>query len=962
MAEKKKSSISESQRFPVVGIGASAGGLEAIEKFLSHVPVNSGMAYVVIQHLDPTQKGMLPELLQRISRMKVYQVSEKMSVKPNCVYVIPPNKSMSISHGNLVLSEPLEIRGLRLPVDFFLRSLAAERKELAIGLILSGMGSDGTLGIQAIKERNGIVMVQEPETAKFDSMPRNAINSAVVDIVAPVEELPGKLKEFFSQFPVINLNGEIDIKDKSALEKIILLLRSHTGSDFTSYKKSMIYRRIERRMGVHKIKTISAYFNFLKENGKEMDILFKELLIGVTNFFRDADVWQKLVESVLPNYITNHTSDSELRAWVVGCSTGEEAYSLAILFKEAIGKISLKGHLSLQIFATDLDNDAIEIARRGVFPINISNDVPDALLKRYFTKTDEGFRIKTEIREMIVFAKHNIIMDPPFTKIDIISCRNLLIYLEPVLQNKILGLFYYSANPEGIMILGSSETLGKQSRLFSPVDNKLKIYRRSSTASIPDLFAFPSSFIRTNPNHSEKILQTKSSEDIQTLADRMLLEKFSPVGVLVNESGDIIYFSGRTGKYLEPAAGKVNMNVFAMLREGLMNEFPVAFQKAITGNEPVVLSNIKVGRNGGSHFVDVSIQRIDKPGPLKGTVMIMFSDVPQVTEIKSLAKKVTGKTNIRQLELEKELQTKREEMQNTLEEIQSSQEELKSTNEELQSTNEELQSTNEELTSSKEEMQSLNEELQTVNAELQAKVDDFMRVNNDMKNLLNSTDIATLFLDKELNIRRYTTQATQIFKLIKSDIGRPFTDQVSDLIYPDLESDALEVLRTLVFIQKQIPTTDHRWYSIRIMPYRTSDDRIDGLVITFINITELKQADAKLFEKEQFIHLLAKNTSNVILTLSSDFKIQFLNPVAEQYFGKKREQVLNLSFIQLFISDAMQNKVENDLKKVMKTDKDGKLKIQTIADGKNLRISDWSVTIQHNDMKMPAGLVLITSK
>ena len=466
MSEKKKSSISESQRFPVVGIGASAGGLEAIEKFLSHVPENSGMAYVVIQHLDPTQKGMLPELLQRISRMKVYQVSEKMSVKPNCVYVIPPNKSMSILHGDLILSEPLEIRGLRLPVDFFLRSLAAERKELSVGLILSGMGSDGTLGIQAIKERNGIVMAQDPETAKFDSMPRNAINSAVVDIVAPVEQLPGKLMEFFSQVPVVNLTGEIAIKDKSALEKIILLLRSHTGSDFSSYKKSMIYRRIERRMGVHKIKTISAYFSFLNENGKEMDILFKELLIGVTNFFRDPDMWEKLEKSVLPNYITSYTSDSELRAWVVGCSTGEEAYSLAILFREAIGKISLKGHLSLQIFATDLDNEAIEIARRGVFPINISNDVPDALLKRYFIKTDEGFRIKTEIREMIVFAKHNIIMDPPFTKIDIISCRNLLIYLEPVLQNKIVGLFYYSANPEGIMILGSSETLGKQSRLF----------------------------------------------------------------------------------------------------------------------------------------------------------------------------------------------------------------------------------------------------------------------------------------------------------------------------------------------------------------------------------------------------------------------------------------------------------------------------------------------------------------
>jgi len=962
-SSKEKVFDPDTGQFPIVGIGASAGGLEALEQFLGNVPENTGMAYIVIQHLDPTQKGMLPELLQRITKMKVFQVKDRMVVNPNCVYVIPPNKSMSILRGVLHLFEPLEARGLRLPIDFFLRSLADDRHERSIGVILSGMGSDGCLGLNTIKEKNGIVMVQDPVTAKFDSMPRNAIDTVMVDIVAPADELPLRLFDFLKHIPIVKSGLETDNNDKSALGKIIIILRTHTGNDFSLYKKNTIYRRIERRMGVHKIDRISSYVRFLQENPKEVDILFKELMIGVTNFFRDASVWKKLKDKVIPNLIADLPDGSILRAWVPGCSTGEEAYSLAIVFKEVLEKINPHGGISLQIFATDLDNEAIEIARKGTFPANIAADVSPDRLHRFFTLTDDGYRINTEIRELVVFAKHNIIMQPPFTKIDILSCRNLLIYMDIELQKKLLGLFYYSINPDGIMLLGSSETPGTQSHLFTPVDTKLKIFKRSAITPIPGLFDFPSSISRTNPNDIEKQISDKSPFNIQTLADQLLLQHFSPAGVLVNENGDIIYFSGHTGKYLEPAVGKANLNIFAMLREGLRDKFPAAFRKAILKKDIVVLHNIKIGTNGGSQTLNISIQWIDKPEPLNGMVMIIFTDVPVLTDIQLQAKK--GKkalSNSRRSELDKELQLAREEVQNTLEEMQTSQEELKSTNEELQSTNEELQSTNEELTTSKEEMQSMNEELQTLNAELQLKVDDFSRVNNDMKNLLNSTDIATLFLDKELNIRRYTNQATNIFKLIKSDIGRPFTDQVSDLIYPELAADALEVLRTLVFIQKQIPTKDGRWFSIRIMPYRTFDDRIDGLVITFINHSDLKQAEVKLNETEQMNRLLLNSSSDVIIKLSTDWKILEFNTEAEKFFGKKCEHAINKNFIQMFLPEPVQKKTEKEMNKLLKNGLDGKFKMQVKAAGGNMPVVEWFVNILLNNLKITTGMMIITKK
>ena len=830
---------------PIVGIGASAGGLEALEQFFENVPENSGLAFVVIQHLDPNHAGIMPDLLQRATLMKVIQASDHLKVHANHVYVIPPNRNMSILNGYLYLFEPVESRGLRLPIDYFFRSLADDQHENSIGIILSGMGSDGSLGLKAIKEKNGIVAVQDPSTAKFNGMPNSAANAVVVDILAPANEIPDKLIAFLKLCPAITQKTEIDDKSKSNLEKIVILLRAQTGHDFSMYKKNTLFRRIERRMNVHQIEKISNYVRFLQENPNETEILFKELLIGVTNFFRDAVVWEKLKEKVLPDLMKELPDGYVFRAWVTGCSTGEEAYSLAIVFKEAYEKIKQHKNFTLQIFATDIDSDAIEKGRKGFFNANIAADVSPERLSHFFVKEENGFRVNTIIREMVVFAPHNVIKDPPFTKLDLLFCRNLLIYMEAELQKKLLNLFHYSLINEGVMLLGSAEN--SQNNLFSAIDAKLKIYKRSASAANTELTDFPGSFTHTMKKTSESQKPVIVTENIQTLAHQVLLQRFAPASVLINSEGDILFITGRTGKYLEPSAGKANMNIYAMAREGLQNELPVAIRKAKQSSEPVKLHNLKVGTNGGTQLVDITLQLIDKPEAIKGTIMIVFSDVTDIPRaIKRKPTSVNQKSTLREQDLEIELQRANEELQRTREEMQTTQEELKSTNEEMQSTNEELQSTNEELTTSKEEMQSLNEELQTVNIELQSKINDYMVANNDMKNLLNSTDIATLFLDKKLNIRRFTDQTTKLFKLRQTDIGRPISDIVSELKYPEITKHAFEVLRMLVLKETEIATNDQRWFAVRIMPYRTYDDRIDGLVITFIDITKAKKLETEL--------------------------------------------------------------------------------------------------------------------
>ncbi len=905
------------KEFPIVGIGASAGGLEALEQFFGSMPDKKGMAFVVIQHLDPNHAGIMPELLQRMTPMKVFQATDNLVVKPNSVYVIPPNKSLSLLNGALHLFDPVETRGLRLPVDIFFRSLALDRQEKSIGIILSGMGSDGSLGLKAIKEKNGIVLVQDPQTAKFDGMPRSATEAVIADIVAPAAELPARLIEFLKYIPAGKPDPEIEGKTRSSLEKIIILLREQTGHDFSQYKKNTLFRRIERRMGIHQIDRIASYVRFLQENPKEVDVLFKELLIGVTSFFRDPAVWEELLNKVIPDLIDELPNGYVLRAWVPACSTGEEAYSLAIIFREALAKIKKRKTLTLQIFATDLDLDAIEIARKGLYRANITADVTPDWISRYFSPETDGYRVATSIREMVVFAPQNVIRDPPFTRLDFLSCRNMLIYMEPELQGKLLLLFHYSLNPGGILLLGSAETLGVRHEGFSEIYGKLKLFRRSVSMAFSELVDFPSSFHR-KPAVPEKKPAQKATDNIQALADQLLLQRFAPASVLVNPLGDIVYITGRTGKYLEPAAGKANMNIHAMARDGLRQVLPGMIRKAMQLPNAIAERNLRVGTNGGTQYVDLTVQRIDTPEALRDMIIIIFTDVPDRAEpVAANTSKGKREPSLQQKELELEVQRLHEDLQGTREEMQTSQEELKSTNEELQSTNEELQSTNEELTTSKEEMQSLNEELQAVNAELQNKVSDFTHASDDMKNLLNSTEIASLFLDRELNIRRFTDPVIQIFKLRSTDIGRPFTDLVSDLQYPEIETRARQVLQSLIPMETAIETNSGKWYNIRIMPYRTIDDRIDGLVMTFANITDFKTLEIELkktnealtFTETHYRRLFESAKDGILILDPASGKILDVNPFLIELLGYSREQLIEKSIWEIgFLKDIVANK------------------------------------------------------
>ncbi|MEZ0296438.1 MAG: chemotaxis protein CheB, partial [Candidatus Methylacidiphilales bacterium] len=845
-SESGDSQPQPSTHIPIVGVGSSAGGLEALEILLSKVPVEAGIAWVVIQHMDPTQKGLLVEILQRKVAIPVLQIRHGMRAQPNHVYVTPPNKDVSIVEGVLHLLEPEAPRGLRLPVDFFFRSLAADQKFRSIGVVLSGMGSDGTLGLRAMKEQAGTGFAQDPESAKFDSMPRSAIAAEVIDIVAPPEDLVARIMDYLKSPTYSTLaNYEVSNGDTPVMEKVFAVLRMQSGHDFSQYKKSTMHRRIERRMRLHQIPSIAEYLNYLRQNSVEGDLLFKELLIGVTNFFRDAEVWKCLRHTILPEYLAARPEGGVLRAWTVGCSTGEEAYTLAIIFNEVVEELKPVKPFSLQIFATDLDKDAIEKARAGIFPANIAVDVSEERLQRYFVENGQGkMVIRQEIREMITFAPQNVIMHPPITRLDFLTCRNLLIYLDASLQKRLMPLFHYSLKPEGIMVLGSAETVGSTTELFSTLVEKMRIYQRVNTLSQMNRVPFSSNFTAVGSGKARESREPQGRAPVtfslQALADQVVLQQYSPAAVLVSKEGDILYVNGKTGKYLEPAAGKANWNVFAMAREGLGDALAEAFHRAVRQKKEVVVKSVSVGTNGGTQLVDLSIEPLKSPDALSGMLMVVFHNVAEPLETVTAggsAKRAPSRHNTRVSTLAQELQKAQHELQLARTEMQTSEEELKSTNEELQSMNEELQSTNEELTTSKEEMQSMNEELQTVNHELQAKVDELSRTSNDMRNLLNSTDIATLFLDETLLVRRFTIQTTKIIKLIQTDIGRPITDIVTTLHYPDLADDAREVLRTLAFCEKQVTAEDNKWFNVKIMPYRTQENRIDGVVVTFTEIT-----------------------------------------------------------------------------------------------------------------------------
>ena len=840
----------------IVGIGASAGGLAALEEFFGHIPPHSGLAYLVVQHLDPTQKAMLAELLQRVTSMPVSEAKNGKRVEPDCVYVIPPNTELSLNNDLLRLDRPSAPRGMRLPINILFSSLARAQGERAIVVVLSGMGADGTLGLQAVKAMGGLIVVQQPDTAQFDSMPISAIASGCADIIAPPAELPGHIFDYLSRLPAppkINGIGEnngatpTDLNG-SSLDEIFKLLQERTRHDFSHYKPNTLNRRIERRMAIHAIATPALYAEFLRHNKQEIDLLFKELLIGVTSFFRDALVWQQLADVTLPDLLACRAPGDKLRAWVVGCSTGEEAYSLAMVFAEVTERLPQYRDCSLQIFASDLSPDAIATARRGQYPSSINDAVSIERLTQFFTVHEGSYRITKRIRDTVLFAQHDVILDPPFTKLDLLSCRNLMIYFNAALQRRLMPLFHYSLRPGGVMLLGSSETMGRFNHLFTALESKLRLYLRqdNGTSSNPDFMmnSLPplTRIKKDHPMPSTSTPDTTAIDNLQTAADRVLLQIYAPAAVVVNNAGDIVYISGRTGKYLEPAAGKANWNFHAMVSEGLRAPLAAALKLAATQTEAVQLPHLRTELLGPAQVVDITVQAIREPTALKDMLMIVFRDV-------AVGPVVRGRRKA-EMALEAshaaEVQQCRDEIQTLREETRASKEELQSANEELQSTNEELQSANEELTTSKEEMQSMNEELQTINAEMHTKLDDLALAQSDLKNLLNSTDIAMLFLDKKLNVRRYTERASKIISLRESDIGRPLSDLTTSLQYPTLHDDTNETVRTLVISEKQILSSDARWFSVRIMPYRRIDNVIDGAVITFVDITETKALESRL--------------------------------------------------------------------------------------------------------------------
>ncbi|HEY3295345.1 MAG TPA: chemotaxis protein CheB [bacterium] len=874
----------------VVGIGGSAGGLEAFSSFFEAMPPDTGMAFVVIQHMDPDRKGVIAQLLQKHTPMPVTQATDGLRTQPNQVYVIPPNCDLSILRGTLHLMEMIEPRGQRLPVDYFFRQLAADAGDRAIGVIMSGMGTDGTQGMRSLKEHFGLVVVQDPQSAKYDSMPRSAIATDLVDFVAPPPELAARIADYsrrsvhlpIPEHPAIVTGGD-------PLQKVFVLLRNRTGHDFTLYKRNTIDRRLARRMGIHRIDDLAHYVRYLQENNAELDLLSKELLIGVTQFFRDPEAFTALKERLLSRLTANGPEGSPFRAWVAGCSTGEEAYSVAITVQECQAALPAGADMNCQIFATDLDKVAIENARRGLFPPNILADLSEERLQRFFRREGDNYGVRKNIRDKIVFAPQDVIMHPPFTKLDLICCRNLLIYLVPELQQRLLSMFHYALNPGGLLFLGSAETIGARADLFATLDSKWRIYERRATSSarrsLPEMPVVPA--IRASERSYPNSVLLREKEMAPDPVGRLLAELYAPPSVVVTPQGDVVFVHGRTGKYLELPAGKTNMNLYAMAREGLRLELNRAVRQAAVQPEEIRVELADFEVDGHPQPVTIIVRRIDQLQTMQGLVLITFEDpsslVGAATATRRRRRRLKGKDSEAETSLKKELEQTSDLLQSTMEQMASVQEELTSTNEEMQSANEELQST--------------NEELATTNAELESKVSELSVAHDDLTNLMNSAEIATIFVDGGFHIKRFTAEVTHLVNLIPADVGRPLSHVMTNLVNCDLDERAREVVRTLVHREEHVESKDGRWYLLRIHPYRTRNDVIAGAVLTFTDITTIKQLERSLRDSEQGAQEAMTYAENIVATvreplliLDSTFRVVSANRSYYQFFRAAPEE------------------------------------------------------------------------
>ncbi|BBE49799.1 Chemotaxis protein methyltransferase [Ferriphaselus amnicola] len=828
--------------FPIVGIGASAGGLDAFEQFFRNMPTDSGMAFVLVSHLDPDHDSLLTEILQRTTSMPVVQVVDQMRVEPNCVYAIPPNHDLNIFHGALQLTARDTPSGTRMVIDTFLRALAEDQGSKAIGIILSGTGGDGTQGLHAIRAAGGITLVQEPSTAKYDGMPSSAIQAGNAMFVLPVEQMPAQLLNRSSVHP--QKEPPASENQSSGLNRILMLLRSTTGHDFAQYKQSTIGRRIERRMAMHNIEDMEIYARYAKEHPAEVQLLFKELLINVTSFFRDAEAFAILKQDILPLLFEGKPEGYVFRVWVAGCASGEEAYSIAMLLRE-YGSESGK-QFKVQLYSTDLDEDAIAVARAGIYPAAIAQDIAPERLQRFFDKHEVGYRVKKELREMVVFAIQNVIKDPPFTKLDLLCCRNLMIYLGPELQHRLIPTFHYSLKSGGVLFLSPSESIGNHPELFTPLNRKWKFYRATHSLTSTRAVMYGGVVWSGGTHLKEPAAMTPQIKEINfaELTKRALLQSFAPASVVTDLQGNILFVHGDTGKYLRPAPGHATLNVIEMARDGLQLELRTAIDKAKLG-EPTLSKEVAIKDHEDFLSVSFTLRPLHEANTEGQLLLLSFQDVAHSVVSNSRSKSAQASREKRRIdELERELAYAKESQQTYIEEVQATSEEFQSANEELQSTNEELQSTNEELETSQEELQSVNEELITVNAELQGKIELLTRYQNDMKNLLDCTSIATIFLDQHLNIQRYTREATKVYRLVASDQGRALGDIRSNIVADDLLPDAQAVLDSLIPREREVRITTGETYLLRIQPYRTLDNVIAGVVLTLTDITQRILAEA----------------------------------------------------------------------------------------------------------------------
>jgi two-component system CheB/CheR fusion protein len=896
--------------FPIVGIGASAGGLAAFEAFFSGMPADTdpGMAFVLVQHLAPDHKSILTDLIRRYTRMQVFEVEDGMEINPNCAYIIPPNRDMAFLNGTLQLLEPSAPRGQRLPIDFFFRSLAHDQRERAICIVLSGTGSDGTLGVRAIKGEGGMVMAQNPDSTEYDGMPRSAIATGLVDYELPPAEMPAQLISYVAHAfgnPLRPASAPAP-KAENALKKIFILLRAQTGHNFSQYKPSTINRRIERRMAVHQIETLDGYVKYLQQIPAEVEVLFRDLLIGVTSFFRDPEAFKALEEQAIPKLFAGKPAGGVVRVWSTGCSTGEEAYSIAILLQERLE--ALKQSYKVQIFATDIDSQAIVTGRAGLYPASIAADISPERLARFFVAESDGgaYRIHKSIRDILVFSEQDVIKDPPFSKLDLISCRNLLIYMSGDLQKKLIPLFHYALNPGGMLFLGTSETVGEFGDLFSALDRKSKLYQRkqdfhsAQRAAMGMLFPPIMAKEEAVPRAAGKAAGLKKLP-LRELTEQVILQQVAPAGALVNGHGDILYLHGRTGMYLEPAPGEAGVNnILKMAREGLQRDLTTALHKAAGTKEIVRCPGLRVKTNGDQTAVNLTVRPV-APGPataLEAPLYLVILEEAPPLDLVSSDQSSDADADARIESLKQELRTKDEYLQTTNEELETSNEELKSSNEEMQSINEEMQSTNEELETSKEELQSVNEELATVNAELQTKVSDLTRANNDMNNLLAGTGIGTVFVDHRLRILRFTPTATRIINLIHSDVGRPVGHIVSNLVgYDRLLEDVQAVLDSLIPKEVEVQIQAGAWYIMRILPYRTLANVIEGAVITFVDITEMKLMEEALLKANDLLRLavVLRDANDAITVHDLDGRILAWNPAAVKLYGWSESEALEMN-------------------------------------------------------------------